>query len=249
MSIEDKVLKFLRENPESKPREIADYLGISYSLVRAILYRLRYRGLVARGVHGYIATTSRESKLESAINEDYEDRYLESRRTIRPEVGVSGAYSLSTKLRELENKVDELSRRIIKLESAVNSLSDDIGKVRDRLSKIEKELQIFSYSLKKIFIKNHADPFLKELKRRKLMTVLEAKNIVGGALENYIKRGLAKIISSYVVDADFYNEFSKKFPLKAKDVEALGEEEKKLLTLMVEEGMAYLSSNKEYRIV
>ncbi len=246
MSIEDKVLKFLRENPESKPREIADYLGISYSLVRAILYRLRDRGLVARGVHGYIATTSRELELESTINED---KYLESEGTTRPEVGVSRAYSLSTKLRELENKVNDLSRRIIKLESAVNSLSDDIGKVRDRLSKIEKELQIFSYSLKKIFIKNHADPFLKELKRRKLMTVLEAKNIVGGALENYIKRGLAKIISSYVVDADFYNEFSKKFPLKAKDVEALGEEEKKLLTLMVEEGMAYLSSNKEYRIV
>jgi len=53
-SLTDKIIEYLKQHPNAKPREIADYLGVSPRVVRAILTRLRNRGIVIRSDKGYV---------------------------------------------------------------------------------------------------------------------------------------------------------------------------------------------------
>jgi len=74
-SLTDKIIEYLKQHPNAKPREIADYLGVSPRVVRAILTRLRNKGVVIRSEKGYILRkpgtmeTEPESAVESVSSE------------------------------------------------------------------------------------------------------------------------------------------------------------------------------------
>ncbi len=60
-NLENEVLEYLRWNPNSRPSDIANALGVSPRLIRAVLARLRRKGLVYRTSRGYIARILDES--------------------------------------------------------------------------------------------------------------------------------------------------------------------------------------------
>lgn len=59
-SLTDKVIEYLKHHPNAKPREIADYLGVSPRIVRVILTRLRNRGIVVCSEKGYALRISED---------------------------------------------------------------------------------------------------------------------------------------------------------------------------------------------
>ncbi|RLG78799.1 MAG: hypothetical protein DRO10_02110, partial [Thermoprotei archaeon] len=52
MSVDRKVLAFIKLNPGATPREIADGLGLPYNTVRGAILRLREAGYLIRSSRG-----------------------------------------------------------------------------------------------------------------------------------------------------------------------------------------------------
>lgn len=84
-SLMQKVIEYLKFHPGAKPAEIADYLGVSLKLVRAILSRLRARGFVIRTDKGYFLRPGVEIVGEVVSEEISEEKAGEM---ISEEVGV-----------------------------------------------------------------------------------------------------------------------------------------------------------------
>ncbi|OYT57565.1 MAG: hypothetical protein B6U76_00620 [Desulfurococcales archaeon ex4484_217_2] len=246
LSIEELVLSFLKENPGSKPREIAEALGISYNRVRIALYKLREKGLVMRTEKGYTATHRAEFKPfrreKQIIAESMEKKDI--------------VQTLSEKLSRLEEKVNAMEKRIEEIENALEGLRIEIRDLEILSKKLSKDLDMLrnrlngflKYSRKYIMRKQVEDEFLIVLSAEKILNINKARNLASRPIEDYVRENKIIVISSYVVDKEFYEEFKKLFPISKNEVEALNEKFKLLLRAMVDEGLAYLHRGIEYRI-
>jgi biotin operon repressor len=114
MSVEDRVLSYLRVNPGATPREIADALGISLASVRIAINRLRELGYVIRSSKGgYVVRVSQELPTPTEIVSNTRSTVQDSQQ------GISFD-SIIKLLNELSSKVSELEGRVGKLEKEVN---------------------------------------------------------------------------------------------------------------------------------
>ncbi len=113
--VEERLLSYLREHPGSSPREIADALGESLTVVRVILNRLRDRGVVARGEEGryYVVASTVHGVGRSDV-----------RRHVSYVMQSADLDAIVLKLRELEERVERLE--------------EELDKIRRRLEKKEQ---------------------------------------------------------------------------------------------------------------
>ena len=230
MSVDQKVLAFLKNNPGATPREIADALGIPLSSVRAALYRLREAGYVVRSSKGgYVVRVT-----PPVINEELAE--------------------LSSKdLEKIKDVVEQLMH-------VVDSLKDEVSKLSSRVKKLEQELDLLrmahpklsergAYRSEERTDKSSEDPLIKEIREKGVLSIEEARKLARRPLELYISNGSLVPVAGYLVSREFLGNFKAKFPLHISEVRNLSSAEKLLLDAMIKEGLVYLHAGKEYRII
>ena len=222
MSVEQRVLRYLRENPGATPRAIADALGISLAQVRAVLNRLRDSGYVTRVPGGgYYARAPPSSDITPEVNSE------------KASVTPTPADTLDI-LKELEGEVRELRQRLEKLEKEVRELRivvDSLSKARAQQP--QEQVQ---------------DRFIREVKMRKVLKLPEALAIATKPIDEYVKAGAVKVFADLVVDREFFEEFSKRFPIRKSQLSELSDIERELLNSLIREGLVYLYGGREYRL-
>lgn len=163
-SIASKVIEYLKWHPNAKPSEIADYLGVSPRLVRAVLARLRAKGVMSRTEKGYVLrveapkigvnTEKIEQKpLAEATNITREDRIaLESR-------------DVQFRLSELEKRVESIEKTINELKSAIDSKAIDKNAGKTTCREIYEAIELVKMGLESIRVgdQHSLDSVLNEL--------------------------------------------------------------------------------------
>ena len=230
MSVDQKVLAFLKNNPGATPREIADALGMPLSSVRAALYRLREAGYVVRSSKGgYVV------------------------RVTPPVISEGLAEPSSRDLDKIKNIVEQLM-------NVVDSLKNEVSKLSLRIKKLERELDLLriaqvkpserkAYKSEEGAERSGEDLLIKEVREKGILSIEDAKKLARRPLELYISNGLLVPIAGYLVSQDFLSSFKAKFPLHIGEVRNLSSAEKVLLDAMIKEGLVYLHAAKEYRII
>ncbi len=219
MSIEERVLSYLKNNPGATPREIADAIGVSLASVRAAINKLRESGLVIRSSRGgYVARVS--SDLNTV-------EYPASKRAAR---GFS-IDDLTNVVNDLLAKIDELSERVAKLEGEIKFIKKSLPDIRVKSSK-----------------NGDNDKLLTALELRHLLPINEALKLSSKTLEEYVSSGKVAVIDELVVSLKFLNKFKSKLPIKVGEVDKLSSEERRLLDALIKAGHVYLYSGVEYRL-
>ena len=220
MNVEQRILRYLKENPGATPRAIADALGISLAQVRALLNRLRDSGYVTRVPGGgYYARTSPSPDATSEVD-------LE-RASNTPAVVPSIIKELEDEIKELRQRLDRLEKEIRELRIVVDSLN------RAKVQQAQEQTQ---------------DRFIKEIKMRKALKLSEALAIATKPIDDYVKVGAVKVFADLVVDREFFEEFSKRFPIRKTQLSELSDEEREILNSLIREGLVYLYGGREYRL-
>ncbi|OYT52425.1 MAG: hypothetical protein B6U76_09855 [Desulfurococcales archaeon ex4484_217_2] len=245
MSLERRILAFLKENPGANAREIAEALGVSYSRVQSALYRLREKGIIIKTGFGYAISSLKEPF--TSYGEGFEEK----------RVSIA-----SDKLMEVLRNFKKLEEKLNTLLAEYHRLDDDIKSVTERVNTLQKELESLKrkvnevYEIMKTFHirwkekKNVLeDRLISELKREGVIDISIARNLALKSIEEYVRSGTVVVVSSLVVSKEFYEEFKKKFPIPKEQVRKLSEKEKMLLRALVDEGLAYLHRGIEYRLV
>lgn len=241
-NIQQRILKYLIENPGATPREIADNIGISISKVRRILYMLRDKGLVRRVGTGYTAIRidmkgGEQKEIEEQIGQEQEKQRSQMKEYERERVSnlsrldYTWLYEIISKITKT---VNELSNRVDRIEKELNELKGIIGKQSSKRETIKKT--------------RVNDQLIKLLKLEKIVTVKEALNYATKPLEDYVNKELAIVFKNYIIDKEFYDGFKNKFPLTIESIKKLTEKEKLLLKLLIEEGLVYLHAGREYKL-
>lgn len=229
MSVDRKVLAYIKSNPGATPREIADALGLPYNVVRYALLRLREAGYLIRSSRGgYVVRVA----LPSGLDEELEapvpvGTSVTRQETVKPE--IEGVIEV---IKELKGAVDELRKRVDRLEKELNLLKRGIEPSNVKRQRREEK-----------------DPLIAELDRRGVVSLSEARNLARGALDHYIRKGVAVPVGDVIASPKFLDLFKKKFPLRLSDVKKLPPGEKELLDAMIREGMVYLHGGREYRLI
>ncbi len=157
MSLSERVLGFLAENPGATVREIAECLGLSEVVVRRVLAGLKARGLVARAGRGYIATERGLRRIQGAPSQAGEARGTgeaqegiaggeearesreeakgaEAEQEARGDQGASAAgASPGVDVEALVRRVEELEARVKALEDALARLEGFVEELREAL--------------------------------------------------------------------------------------------------------------------
>jgi DNA-binding MarR family transcriptional regulator len=223
LSVDRKVLAFIKENPGANPREIADALGIPYSSVRSAILRLREAGYLIRSSKGgYIVRSALPSGLDEELGVT----------PSRESIGGTELRELAKGLRELRELIDDLRGRVERLEHEINILKAGLKPQR----RVERKA-------------SPGNKLLEVLEEHGAIKASEAVKLAGGTLEPYIRGGKVALIGSLAVSTDFLNAFKKRFPLKVSEVGRLTPSEKELLDVMIREGIVYLHGGREYRII
>ncbi len=238
MSIDKKVLTFLKDNPGATPREIADALGVPLSVVRISLIRLRESGLVIKSPRGgYLVRVARLSESESTGEEQVIEKKDEHK--VSPEVDLKDLRNIVEPLiAEIRKELSELREKINKLELELMSIKKTITTTASKPMTEEKEKTT-----------TRRDRLIEELSRRPILTIEEARRLALNSLDTYFAQGIIIPVAQYVVSKDFYEEFKKKFPIKVTELKKLSDDEKKLLDAMIREGLVYLYGGREYRVI
>jgi len=235
---------YLKNNPGATPREIADALGISLNLVRALLRKLRESGYIMKSSRGGYVVRITKLHEESVENSVGEEVAIDISKSPRSEVMIS---DVAREVRDL----------IKKLMSEIESLRERVGRIEYEINILKKSLQASS-NLRRHEVPSEGkvkgkegtdDKLLEELKSRKILSIEEAKSLTYKSLEFYITQGYAVPISNYIVLKEFYEEVKKKFPIKVTEVRNLTNEERMVLDAMIREGMVYLHGGREYRLI
>mgnify|MGYP000274072631 CR=1 FL=1 len=243
MSLERRILAFLRENPGANAREIAEALGVSYSRVQSTLYRLREKGVIIKTGFGYAI---------SSLKEPFYEEELKEKPFSTP----------SDKLGEIFRNIRKLEEKLSTLLAEYHRLNEDVKSVTERINALQRELQSLKKRVNEVYEtmktlhvrwkekKNVLeDRFVSELKREGVIDISVARKIALKSIEEYVRSGTVIVVSSLVVSKEFYEEFKKKFPIPKEQVRELSEKEKMLLRALVDEGLAYLHRGIEYRLV
>lgn len=259
--LEKAILEFLKENPGAKLKEIAHALGISYTRTRAILYRLKEKGLIIKSDLGYSvsqniekhiflkksASSFKELRTKSTIKEEHEAIHKGEEKIQFIIISkINERYNLlDAKINDVINKVNELISKIKNLELKIKNIEAKIMFLEASL----KNISIVQKSEIKRQARRIKDRLLNRLKTEKIMEARKAKEYAEKPLEEYIKENSVAAVSLYVVDKEFFEEFKKKFPISVDEAEKLSDEVKALLKAMVDEGLAYLHKGKEYKLI
>ena len=228
MSVELRILRYLKENPGATPRLIADALGLPLSQVRIALNRLRDSGRVVRVPgEGYYARAIDSSSFEEAE--------MESSAEIRKQKD-----DLSLDIEKLREEVGHLVTRVNKLEKEIK----EIKVALEALTKASQEVKPRPLPDQDLA----EDKAIKELKSKKVMKLSEVLSIAKRPIDEYVKAELIVVISDLAVDSEFYKSFSSKFPIKKLEVSKLSHEERELMNAMIKEGVVYLHCGREYRL-
>ncbi|MEM1622750.1 MAG: helix-turn-helix domain-containing protein [Sulfolobales archaeon] len=228
MSVELRILKYLKENPGATPRLIADALGLPLSQVRIALNRLRDSGHVVRVPGGgYYARATDSTSLEEAETESNVE--LKRQRSEH----IFDIEKLREEVSHLTARINKLEKEVKEIKVALEALTRAGQEVRPR-SPAEQGLG--------------DDRTIKEIKSRKVMKLSELLAIAKKPIDEYVKAGLIVVVSDLAVDSEFYKNFSSKFPIKKLEVSKLSYEEKELMNAMIKEGIVYLHCGREYRL-
>ncbi|MEM2200834.1 MAG: hypothetical protein QW775_01380 [Ignisphaera sp.] len=169
-SITKKVIEYLKWHPNAKPADIANYLGVNIKIIRAILIRLRQKGIVVKSEKGYslrpginIELELENGSQESMVTRVYEIResHDESKditesvnkslsKSVTVEDGVSSSDRTRLIVYELSDRISAIEKRILEIENTLNNLVlkiEDILKNRkyrfeEVVDKINVELYI-----------------------------------------------------------------------------------------------------------
>ncbi|WP_042667488.1 winged helix-turn-helix domain-containing protein [Desulfurococcus amylolyticus] len=260
-----RVLEILNNTPSLSSREIAEILGIDFSRAKEILERLRYSGYVEKAGRGYIITT----RGRSLIAELTKQKTISPQNTAQEKQGSPASEEAASSEKSVDEKRQE-SRTERRMQQAPETL--------DHVSLLVKQLEEFSKRLRELEVKikdldarlTSLENFAKEVVKHHdmvqhtgsqsggegqyvietpVMNMNEAQSRLGPLLDKYLLEGRLIRIGTLIVDHVFYEEFKKKFPIKASEVSKLSNLEKTLLNEMRNEMLVILYAGKEYRLV
>lgn len=263
MSLEEEIINYLRENPGASIREIAEALGLSYSIVRSILYKLRNSGVVSKSEKGFYILRERT-------------RYISPKRGVtQTSINVisdnveylrSSINEIMKRIENLEMKYENIHKDLAYLSSVkdlISQLKDLTNRINSKVTILEKEIanlkkQIEALSKQALLAKrglisrekDQKNPLQSMLMSRGIIEVEEAKRIVDlRTIHELVENDKAIIIGPYVVSKEYYNIFKRKFPIPLGEERRLSGIERKLLKVMLSEGLAYIHGGKEYRVI
>ena len=118
-SIASKVIEYLKWHPNAKPSEIADYLGVSPRLVRAVLARLRAKGVVSRTEKGYVL------RVEVPEADKGEEKEV-GQKPLANATKIAREGSIAVEPKDVLSRLSELEKRVESIEKAVNELRNAI---------------------------------------------------------------------------------------------------------------------------
>ncbi len=243
-TLTEKIIEFLYNNPGASMKDVAQGLGISLNLARAILYRLKSKGIVGKSAYGYVLTDMGESIAKKIIAKFSEEAGAKEREIIDTETK-----EIHREFKSVKSPIKEAYEDLAELEKRLNDLEEKIASLDRLLSNLKKELRNLRTELDKA--KKSGTKRKRRIDRlpKPIMSFMEARNLLGDSLHSLIYNGKAIVIGSLVVDSDYYNEFISRFPISRKDAEKLSDQEKLLLEQLKNEGKIYLYAGKEYRLV
>lgn len=262
-SLTRKVLVFLKDYPGASVKDVATHLGININLARAILYRLKNKGVVEKVGNGYILTKSGEHIIGKISGKEQvlEKEHTPNNTSIKEMSRTLIETGPETQKQEEETTSTPATHPVLRetRDEPKIDLMEAIKAVEERIRYLEKELDVIK---KEVFrIKNIAENMKQQVQSppakkseveklpRPVMPIIEARNILGERLHALTYTGKIVVIGSLAIDGDFYKNFISKFPISRREAEKLPEEEKILLEEMKKEGKVYLHCGKEYRLV
>ncbi len=255
-----RILEFLKEYSGATIKDIATTLGISMSLARTVVYRLRNNGYIEKAGKGYILTDkgewfvnkfgepreesveefSIEAQSEEAIHEITSSKEQEvEAETKTQEYKIIYPKTTEEPLTDLEEKIRRIEKEIIRIEEQISSLRQELGKIREELKKAKTR------GTKKKKNKKEEEKSLP----KPIMYINEAMNALGSMFNTLVYQGCIEVVGRLAVDKKFYEEFIKKFPLSIREAEKLPPLEKTLLEEMKRDARVILYAGKEYRLV
>ncbi len=246
-SVTERVIIFLYNYPGASIKDVAQGLGISPNLARAILYRLKSRGIVDKSGYGYVLTSVGESVAEKIIGKQAE-KPLEKKVVEKPQVEKKETRPI------IEETVEKVgpgrTSDLGDLEERIRVLEEKIAGLDNLLSSLKRELRDLKKALEEAR-KSRRDRRRVKVERlpKPIMSIMDARNTLGDGLHSLIYSGRAVVVGSLVVDSEYYNEFLARFPISRRDAEKLSDQEKLLLEELKNEGKIYLYAGKEYRLV
>ncbi|MEZ0290707.1 MAG: winged helix-turn-helix transcriptional regulator [Sulfolobales archaeon] len=229
--IDRAVLDYLKRNPYSKPREIADSLGFSLVTVRASLYRLRERGLVVRTSKGYMTRASLKTDISRDEDVAQRDQSLESE-------------SIKS-IKELRERVNDIEKTLQDLTESISKIERELGDMRFIIRSIQETLKI---SIRKTV----SDPLISRLSVEKILSLSEARKYASeglGSLDRYIESGVAVVVGKFVVSKDLYDLVVSQMPINVEKLNYMSAKEKILIEALINEGHAYIDSEHMIRLV
>ncbi len=254
-----RILEFLKEYSGATIKDIAATLGISMSLARTVVYRLRNNGYIEKAGKGYILTDKgewfvnkfggpreenieevpREARSEEATHEVILTEEQEVEAEIKAQERKT-TYPRTTEepLTNLDEKIRQIEKEIIRIEKQVSSLRQELDKIREELKKAKTR----STKEKKNKKEEKGLP-------KPIMYINEAMNALGPMFNTLVYQGRIEVVGRLAVDKRYYEAFIKKFPLSIREAEKLPPLEKTLLEEMKRDARVILYAGKEYRLV
>ncbi len=262
-----KILSFLNEYPGASIKDVSSALGISLSMTRTILYRLRNNGYVEKAGSGYYLTSKGEWLLSRILGEKKSISEEKSRE--EKEEGVEKQEAIiEMPLKKESSKEQDTSKTIeLKIDNTSLTRSEVEAIINDKISIIMKKIEVIEEKIKRIekeIEKLHRTTERQVvvttnnvIERKQLiktlpvpvMSIPEARGKLGPQYDKLIYEGKIIEINTIVVDREFYDEFTKKFPLSIKEAEKLPPLERKLLEEMKKDARVILKAGKYYELI
>ncbi|MCY0868310.1 MAG: Mn-dependent transcriptional regulator [Desulfurococcus sp.] len=251
-----RVLELLAAAPSLTVRDVAELLGIDIVRAKDVLERLRYNGYVERIGKGYsitekgrsfLASNTRRSTPLTSFTEDRggKEKSESEGGGEKVEAVAQAASSGSSPSVDLEGMVNSLAARVDELINRLKELEARIKDVESRVASLES----FARELgkRKELVVHEAKGFT--VMETPVMWITEAQSKLGQLLEKFLMEGKLIRVGSLIVDPVFYEEFKRKFPIKASEVDKLASAERILLEEMRKEMIVILHAGREYRLV
>ncbi len=245
-SLTIKVLKTLNEYPGASIKDVAQRLGISVGLARAVIYRLKSRGFIEKTGYGYVVTGVGEKILSKHMGSKAREEVVEVKQKQLPIRETRVEQPIVKEERKSSGGVDAsaMLEKVRALEKTITSLEETLTSIKRELESVKKVLE---ESLKR----EESGRKRKRVLRlpKPVMTIPEAQSVLGEDVRSIIYSGRAVAVGSLIVDIDYYNEFLSRFPISVKDAEKMSDQDRMLLEELKNEGRVYLYGGKEYRLV
>lgn len=132
----EKVVEYLKWHPNARPSEIANYLGINIKLVRAILAKLRQKGIVVRTEKGYVLRPTID--FTSIILQPKESPGIEFHReegAVEKSAGSKDIprVAIDKDIEMLKSKIAEFGKRIHDIEKRVAEVGNSLDDLKTRI--------------------------------------------------------------------------------------------------------------------